>query len=302
MLTPSVKFYCLSLLVVIIGLSGCSSVAPKPVVVDTQENTRGPIDPQLQQRFGDALVLLRDEQFVEAETAFLAMTADYPNYPGPWSNLAVAQNTLEKYEDALQSLDKALALDSAFCQALSLKGVSLRELGKFQEAKSQYEAALKCDPQDNLSVYNLGVLADLYLHDPALALAYYEEYLRRIATEPSLESSEDKSDEQDDVSRGNKDKTVSSWVIDLKRRVPEGTVVDISAIVNSSTATTDTARDTLTTDTAKPAAVQAGAETRANEEVVQGDSTSNDESAVIEVEIEAETKSKTSNEDVGEQQ
>lgn len=274
MLTPSVKFYCLNLLVVIVGLSGCSTVAPKPVIVDTQENTRAPIDPQLQQRFGDALVLLRDDKFIEAEADFLAVTADYPSYPGPWSNLAVAQNTLEKYEDALQSLDKALALDPTFCQALSLKGVSLRELGKFQEAKSQYEAALKCNPKDNLSVYNLGVLADLYLHDPALALAYYEEYLRRISASLDDEKGQESSEGQGE--------TVSSWVIDLKRRVPEGAVVDISAIVNPKT---------VTTDTINPVVVKSDAE---DDRPAEGVKVSSEGNEVIEVE------NNTRNESVGE--
>ena len=216
MLMPFAKVYSFVLAVLILLLVGCSANAPKPVVVDTKASSTtavAPINADLQQRFLDALVLLRDEEFVEAETAFNDLTTEYPGYPGPWSNLAIAQNKQEKYEQALTSLDKALEIDQDFCQALSLKGVNSRELGQFQQAKEYYQAAIKCNPADNLSIYNLGVLADMYLQDEATALAYYQEYLSRLG------------DESDD--------TVSSWVVDLKRRVPAESVTDISAILNA---------------------------------------------------------------------
>lgn len=213
MLKSSARFLCFSSLVILFGLVGCSSMNSKPDVIDTQEKTLGPISPKLKEKFGDALILLRNEQYIEAEIAFLDITAKHPDYPGPWSNLAVAQNKQDKYEDALLSLDKALQLDEGFCQAHSLKGVSLREMGKFQEAKKQYERAIKCNPEDNLSIYNLGVLSDLYLHDEPTALAYYQEYIKRLGEEA--------------------DQTVRSWVIDLKRRVPEESITDINAIVNA---------------------------------------------------------------------
>jgi Flp pilus assembly protein TadD len=189
----------LTVLVAFIGLSGCSIFASKPEVVDTQANVLGPIPVELQQAFGDALILLRDEEFAEAETSLLDITQKFPNYAGPWSNLAIAQNKLEKYAEALVSVDKALLEDEKFCQALSLKGVILRELGQFKLAKEQYLAALACDPNDFLTLYNLGVLSDLYLHDNVTALSYYQQYL---------------------ATQKQQDETVASWVVDLKRRVP----------------------------------------------------------------------------------
>lgn len=206
MLTPFAKLLRLTVLFTLMGATGCSLLTPKPEVVDTQEAVLGPIDPELQQGFSDALVLLRDEEFAEAETLLIALTSKFPAFAGPWSNLAIAQSQQEKYTEALISIDKSLAEDESFCQAVSLKGVVLRELGQFQQAKEQYLAALKCNPEDALSLYNLGVLSDLYLHDEVAALGYYQQYL---------------------ITQGEQqDQTVQSWVVDLKRRVPAEVIVE----------------------------------------------------------------------------
>jgi len=200
MLTRFVKFVRLAFLGSILGLNGCSMFAPKPEVVDTQADVLGPISTELQQSFGDALVLLKEEEFAEAEMLLLDITSKFPAYAGPWSNLSIAQSRQEKFDEALTSINSALQQDQKFCQALSFKGVVLRELGQFILAKEQYLAALQCDPSDALTIYNLGVLSDLYLHDNVAALSYYQQYL---------------------VTQGEKENdVVKSWVVDLKRRVP----------------------------------------------------------------------------------
>ena len=54
-----------------------------------------------------------------------------------------------------------------------------------------------------MTLYNIGVLSDLYLHDNVTALSYYQKYLAALGEQ--------------------KDETVQSWVVDLKRRVPAET-------------------------------------------------------------------------------
>ena len=189
----------LSFLLAAVLLSGCSIFTPKPVVVDTQADVLGAIPAELEQSFGDALELLQDEEYEEAEKLLLVVTQKFPNFAGPWSNLAIAQSKQEKYDAALVSIDNALQQDEKFCQAVSLKGVVLRELGQFKQAKDQYLVALSCNPNDIMTLYNIGVLSDLYLHDNVTALSYYQKYLAAL---------------------GEQDETVQSWVVDLKRRVP----------------------------------------------------------------------------------
>lgn len=197
---------CCLLIAITIGISGCSSVPPKPKVIDTQEAvTEKTLSAELTQSFADALTLLRDEKFQQSEVMLLNITSEYPDFAGPWSNLAIAQLSLEKYDDSLMSINKSLAVDEKFCPSLSLKGIILRELGRFSEAKAAYLSAIECNPEDMISLYNLGVLSDLYLHDDASALFYYERYLVAL----------------NETEGASKDSTVESWVVGLKRRVPE---------------------------------------------------------------------------------
>lgn len=58
-------------------------------------------------------------------------------------------------------------------------GVSDWEHGKYQDARQEFNAALKYDPGNPLTFYYLGRLAELGA-DPAHARRYYEEYLRRM--------------------------------------------------------------------------------------------------------------------------
>lgn len=183
----------------ILFLHGCSLMGSKPVVVDSQAAEAAPLPEQLQQDFAGALALLDEENYDDALVSLLAVTEQYPTYPGPWVNLAITQLKLEQYEDALASVDRAIILDAEFCQAPSLKGIIERQLGKFKESKISYEKALACNPNDINSLYNLGVLLDLYLHEEAKALEYYQVYLAKLGEQ--------------------QDETVQGWVVDLKRRV-----------------------------------------------------------------------------------
>ena len=201
MLMPFASIIRFLVLVLFVGLSGCSLLKSQPEVIDNQAQTKGALAPELEQMFANALGLLRDKEFEQAEQELLLITNKYPDYAGPWSNLAIAQLSLKKYEPSLESIDAAINIDSDFCPSIAFKGVVLRELGKFTDAKTAYLQAIECDPDDVASIYNLGVLADLYLHDATTALFYYQTYL--VALE------------------GEQDSTVESWVVGLKRRVPE---------------------------------------------------------------------------------
>lgn len=60
-----------------------------------------------------------------------------------------------------------------------------------------YESAIRIDENYAPAHYNLAVLADLYLHDPVLALKEFETY-QTLLPEP--------------------DKKVNGWIIELQRR------------------------------------------------------------------------------------
>jgi len=199
MLKLSVNLRAPILLLAILLLQACSLLTPKPEVVDSQAQQLGPLREGLTEEFSAALELLSEQDFEQAKQALLVVTEKYPQFPGPWVNLGISQLNMKEYEDSLLSLNKAIEIKADFCAAHSVAGIVQRELGQFKEARSSYETAIQCDPQDINSIYNLGVLLDLYLHDEAAALDHYQQYMARLGEQ--------------------QDETVQSWIVDLKRRV-----------------------------------------------------------------------------------
>ena len=76
-------------------------------------------------------------------------------------------------------------------------GILYREQGEFEAALNAYNSALELDGEYALAHRNVGILYDLYLQQPVLALDHYKKYLE-LAGEP--------------------DKTVDGWIVDLERR------------------------------------------------------------------------------------
>ena len=75
-----------------------------------------------------------------------AVAVDGSN-PSFWVNLAAAQRELGQSEEALVSLEKALALDARFLPALLQKGALLNLLGRTRSAGAAYQAALASIPR-----------------------------------------------------------------------------------------------------------------------------------------------------------
>ena len=75
-------------------------------------------------------------------------------------------------------------------------GLTLRQAGKFAEARAAYESALEANPSYAPAHRNLGVLLDLFLDDPVTAQAELETY-KTLTGE---------------------DKPVSGWLAELRAR------------------------------------------------------------------------------------
>jgi tetratricopeptide (TPR) repeat protein len=54
--------------------------------------------------------------------------------------------TLHRYQEALDPLERALALNSQHIESWAKKGQALRRLGRFKEAVAAYDSALAVDP------------------------------------------------------------------------------------------------------------------------------------------------------------
>ena len=147
-----------------------------------------------------ALQLIKADKLNEAMIALQSLSSRFPRLSGPLVNQGIIYMRQEKYQDAERVLRQALQVNNRNPYAQNALGLALREQGKFDQAREAYQAALTLDPMYARAHFNLGVLAELYMQDLALALHHFRSYqtLQKHA-----------------------DQTVANWIVDLERRVPD---------------------------------------------------------------------------------
>lgn len=145
-----------------------------------------------------AIQLMKGGKLEDALVILQGITAQHPSLSGPLVNQGLIYIRQSKWEDALHALDAALKTNQQNPYAWNLRGLVLRETGKFADARASYERALALDPLYAKAHFNLAVLADLYLHDLPLALSHYEKY-QALQKKP--------------------DQAVNNWIADLRNRL-----------------------------------------------------------------------------------
>ena len=138
-----------------------------------------------EQRFQNALKLMKDHQPQEARDAFASLAQDFPQYSGPLNDLGVLQAQGKQRDQAIASFAKAIAADGHNAFAYGWLGILYRESGDYAHAEQAYRKAIELKPDDAAAHLNLGILCDLYLKHPAEALAQYRDY-QRIAGSNNL--------------------------------------------------------------------------------------------------------------------
>ncbi len=102
-----------------------------------------------QQRHDEALALYREALELDSEFA--------PAVAG----MGIAFFELERYEEAIESMERALVLAPELPEASSLHrvtGRALQELGRLEEAAAQFARTLELDPRDTEALDRLGFL------------------------------------------------------------------------------------------------------------------------------------------------
>jgi tetratricopeptide (TPR) repeat protein len=120
----------------------------------------------------------------KAEEAFKKAIELNPNESKPYQALADLYNAMGKREEAAAMATKAGSLGGATgasAQDLYNQGVILWNAGKMAEAKAQFEAAVKADPNYADAQYWVG-MATLNSGDMAAAVQYFENYLKLAPT------------------------------------------------------------------------------------------------------------------------
>lgn len=184
----------------ILLMTACGSAGPRPEKGATVET--GPA-PALVADYQQALRQLEDGDEAGAQARLQALAGEHAEYSGPLVNLALIHARRGELDEAGALLERAVAVCTRCAEAWNELGVVQRRQGRFDEAERSYLAALTADPGYGNAHFNLGVLYELYLRRPALALDQYTRYLGLHAESPEAAD-------------------VEKWMADLKRRV--GTV------------------------------------------------------------------------------
>lgn len=121
-----------------------------------------------------ALALIREGKSAEAEPAARAAVELVPGSPSAHFYRALALRDLGRKEEALPELNTALELSGDNRVRLNLAQL-LAELGRFDEAASQFEAVPAGVPERGLARRDLGVIYINKLHRPAEGIAALQE-------------------------------------------------------------------------------------------------------------------------------
>jgi tetratricopeptide (TPR) repeat protein len=130
---------------------------------------------------GTAYVAKQD--LPQAEAAFKKMVELKPDSAEGYTGLAGVYNAQKKFDLAAEASSKAQQLSGGAAgggggaEASYNQGVILFNSGKFAEAKTQFEAATKTDPNMGMAYYQLGMTA-LNLGQIPEAVAALETYLK----------------------------------------------------------------------------------------------------------------------------
>jgi tetratricopeptide (TPR) repeat protein len=172
--------------------------APAPAVVAAQP-ALPPVNADAQRAFDAARAALKAGRTADAERGFRDLAARYPDLGGAHANLGLILRNAGKVDESIAALEQSVKVSPKQPLFFNQLGISYRHKGQFAKAREAYESALALDPSYADAHLNLGVLLDLYLGEPTLALVHYERYL---ALAPGG------------------DAAVGKWVADLKTRKP----------------------------------------------------------------------------------
>jgi len=190
---------------IIVSISACAAITGgsvsependtsiKKVIVKTP-----PITPKFQSDYTRAISLIQTNKNRSAIRALTLLTQNYPQFAGPHVNLGLIYFHAKQYTKASKEFNKALVLNPGNAVSHNHIGIIQRKNGKFKDALKSYKLAIVNKPDYASAHLNIGILYDIYFSNFTKALEHYQRY-QKIT--------------------GNKDKKVSNWIIDIKRRV-----------------------------------------------------------------------------------
>jgi Flp pilus assembly protein TadD len=126
--------------------------------------------------FARALGLMRGADATQAILEMQVVTQSYPDLPGPYTNLGILYRNANQLTEAEAAMAKATERAPWDAQTWTEYGATLRQAGKFAEARKAYEKAIDVNSSYAPAHRNLGVLLDLFINDPVAAQTEFETY------------------------------------------------------------------------------------------------------------------------------
>jgi tetratricopeptide (TPR) repeat protein len=145
-----------------------------------------PVSDDLRAAFGEALVLLNQDDKQLGIEKLTYLTSQAPMVSAPRINLGIAYHQAGNLDAAEEHLNQALELGAGHPVTLTELGIVQRKNGRFADAKNSYEAALVTFPGYHLARRNLAILCDLYLADTECALEQYEKYVSAVPNDDEV--------------------------------------------------------------------------------------------------------------------
>lgn len=155
------------------------------------------LDDTARRDFETAVARLNEKAYNEAIDLLQAVIEQSPGVTAPHINLGMAYEQVGKQEQAETQFKAALELVPGHPVACNQYGLLCRKAGRFEEARTIYEQGLERFPDYYPLHRNLGILCDLYLDDLESALAHYEIYSEAMPD----------------------DKQVTLWIADVSARL-----------------------------------------------------------------------------------
>jgi tetratricopeptide (TPR) repeat protein len=184
------------------GISGCAGTPPEGNYVPASDSQPAPAAParDVEAKHKYVLSLMADGNWHGAAELLEDITAARPKLSGPWVNLGIVRSMHGDSGAAEAAFKRALDVDAGNAEAHNQLGMLYRRTGRLEEARASYNAGLKRHPSHADLHWNLAILHDRYLPDPALALAHYEHYRQLTNSD---------------------DAQLQNWIAQLRDQVPE---------------------------------------------------------------------------------
>jgi tetratricopeptide (TPR) repeat protein len=157
--------------------SGASSATTQAAARGAQDRELSPAQKkEIESDFAEAMQSLKIVQYEKVIKMLNKVSAQTPNNPVPYVNLALINEKKQDWTLAEENLKQAIKVDPWNPVANNEYALLYRKTGRFAEARQTYEKILERYPNFIMARKNLGILCDIYMTDYRCALKHYEVY------------------------------------------------------------------------------------------------------------------------------